>query len=195
MRLLFFWLFVSSCSLNQNRSLPKNSPLSEKIVRALARLKCPQPIEPHQIQGLNYLQLFPVVQWLVKKAIETREEMGDSLRAYSESQFAKERTTPQDVEAATAVRSASEYLGGVATHFQKKRELRSAHSRVPTRGRWTAETVGPQVDQTLIEYGHRYAGSSVPEAKDKEQEAKNKEAEVLLQLFLVVTSNNLWRSR
>ena len=52
-------------------------------------MKCPFRIEPHQIQGLDYIHIFPVVQWLVKRAIETRAEMGDLNRAFALSQFEK----------------------------------------------------------------------------------------------------------
>lgn len=34
-------------------------------------------------------------QWLVKRAIETREEMGDYVRAYSISQFQKSHSLPE----------------------------------------------------------------------------------------------------
>ena len=36
-----------------------------------------------------------ILQWLVKKAIETREEMGDFIRAFSISQFSKTHKTPE----------------------------------------------------------------------------------------------------
>lgn len=42
--------------------------LSEAIEFALKRMKCPYPLQAHQIQGLDYPAVFPVVQWLVKKA-------------------------------------------------------------------------------------------------------------------------------
>lgn len=35
------------------------------------------------------------VQWLVKRAMETRQEMGDYVRAYSISQFHKAHSMPQ----------------------------------------------------------------------------------------------------
>ena len=35
------------------------------------------------------------LQWLVKKAIETREELGDYIRQYSISQFDKSHHTPE----------------------------------------------------------------------------------------------------
>lgn len=38
---------------------------------------------------------FYAFQWLVKKAMETREEMGDYIRQYSISQFNKHYSMPQ----------------------------------------------------------------------------------------------------
>ena len=52
-------------------------------------MKCPHRIEPHQIQGLDFIHIYPVIQWLVKKAIETRAEMGDMNRNFALAQFAK----------------------------------------------------------------------------------------------------------
>ncbi|EJW76529.1 hypothetical protein WUBG_12563, partial [Wuchereria bancrofti] len=36
--------------------------LTEKVVEVLPQLKCPYTIEPYQIQGLDYIHIFPVVQ-------------------------------------------------------------------------------------------------------------------------------------
>ena len=38
------------------------SALTESIVAVLPRMKCPHRIEPHQIQGLDFIHIFPVVQ-------------------------------------------------------------------------------------------------------------------------------------
>ena len=38
------------------------SALTEKIVAVLPRMKCPHRIEPHQIQGMDFIHIFPVVQ-------------------------------------------------------------------------------------------------------------------------------------
>ena len=53
-------------------------------------MECPFKIEPHQIQGLDYINIFPVVKWLVKKAIETRQLEGDKVRAFAVNQYHKE---------------------------------------------------------------------------------------------------------
>lgn len=38
--------------------------LTEKIVAVLPKMKCPHRIEPHQIQGLDFIHIYPVVQVL-----------------------------------------------------------------------------------------------------------------------------------
>lgn len=50
----FFSLFVLFLILN--------SALTEKIVSVLPKMKCPHRLEPHQIQGLDFIHIFPVVQ-------------------------------------------------------------------------------------------------------------------------------------
>ena len=75
--------------------VPQCSALTEKIVAVLPRMRCPHRLEPHQIQGLDFIHIFPVIQWLVKLAIATREEMGDYIRAFSESQFSKDHKTSE----------------------------------------------------------------------------------------------------
>ena len=57
--------------------------LGESIERALRRMRCPCELQAHQIQGLDYPAIFPVVQWLVKKVIATREELGERLRSFA----------------------------------------------------------------------------------------------------------------
>ncbi|XP_030065815.1 coiled-coil domain-containing protein 93 isoform X2 [Microcaecilia unicolor] len=80
----------------ENSTIGQKIALTEKIVSVLPRMKCPHRLEPHQIQGLDFIHIFPVVQWLVKRAIETREEIGDYIRSYSVSQFQKTHSLPED---------------------------------------------------------------------------------------------------
>ncbi|CAG0887047.1 unnamed protein product [Cyprideis torosa] len=47
------------------------------------QMQCPHRIEPHQIQGMDLDKLFPVVQWLVKRAIERRKQMEDANRSFA----------------------------------------------------------------------------------------------------------------
>lgn len=61
-----------SCCLFYFHSIKLNliyRTLTEKIVAALPKMKCPYLIEPHQIQGLDFINIFPVIQWLVKRSV------------------------------------------------------------------------------------------------------------------------------
>ena len=64
--------------------------LTERIVLVLSRMKCQHAIEPHQIQGGDFIHIFPVVQWLVKRVFERRAEIGDVNRAYALNQYGKQ---------------------------------------------------------------------------------------------------------
>ncbi|GMT14421.1 hypothetical protein PFISCL1PPCAC_5718 [Pristionchus fissidentatus] len=66
----------------ENSSIGQKIALTEKIVEVLPLIKCPHSIEPHQIQGFDFIHVFPVIQWLVKRACEASEEHGDDLKMY-----------------------------------------------------------------------------------------------------------------
>lgn len=51
--------------------------LSEKVVAALKQMECPMMLAPQQIQGLDYAKIYPVIQWLVKKLMESRDNRGE----------------------------------------------------------------------------------------------------------------------
>jgi hypothetical protein len=53
-------------------------------------MKCPHTIEPHQIQGEDFIHIFPIVQWLVKRVFDRRTEIGDFNRAYTLNQYDKQ---------------------------------------------------------------------------------------------------------
>uniref|UniRef100_A0A7N4P9A0 Coiled-coil domain-containing protein 93 n=1 Tax=Sarcophilus harrisii TaxID=9305 RepID=A0A7N4P9A0_SARHA len=46
----------------ENSTIGQKIALTEKIVSVLPRMKCPHRLEPHQIQGLDFIHIFPVVQ-------------------------------------------------------------------------------------------------------------------------------------
>lgn len=56
-----------------------NRKVGEAIEEALQRMACPHPLQAHQIQGLDYQAVLPVVQWLVKRVLATLEEFGDQV--------------------------------------------------------------------------------------------------------------------
>ena len=63
--------------------------LTEKIVKILATMKCPYTIEPHQIQGLDFINIYPLILWLIKYSSEFREAKEDELRKFAVMQYDK----------------------------------------------------------------------------------------------------------
>jgi len=75
------------------------SALTEKIVIILPKMGCPHGIEPHQIQGLDFIHIFPVIQWLVKQSVEVREERREFWRYSALQEFRRNALPPMQTEA------------------------------------------------------------------------------------------------
>ena len=155
----------------ENATIGQRIALTEKIVAVLPIMKCPHHIEPHQIQGLDFIHIFPVVQWLVKKAIETREEMGDYIRAYSISQFDKRYTMPEDVEFKEKKNTAVEVIGTVKRSYVPKRKFKR-HDSSQLRDEES------RVQSTLLEYGKK---SGVVGDRDRDESSAEKHEKSNLQ--------------
>ncbi|XP_033127925.1 coiled-coil domain-containing protein 93-like [Anneissia japonica] len=154
----------------ENSTIGQKIALTEKIVAVLPRMKCPHRLEPHQIQGLDFIHIFPVVQWLVKRAIETREEMGDQIRSFSVSQFNKIHKTPEDVEFADSKEKAMVTVLSMGDVYKPQRRYRRSNLK-----RLNDEEL--RVQSTLLEYGRRYGvGRSVKSESEKEKEAIKQKA-------------------
>uniref|UniRef100_A0A8D8Q915 Coiled-coil domain-containing protein 93 n=1 Tax=Cacopsylla melanoneura TaxID=428564 RepID=A0A8D8Q915_9HEMI len=86
---------IDSCNVDidaellfqEDLSIGQKISLTEKIVVVLPEMKCPHFIEPHQIQGLDFIHIFPVIQWLVKRAMESREERQEYLCSLAVNKF------------------------------------------------------------------------------------------------------------
>ncbi|GAM22979.1 hypothetical protein SAMD00019534_061540 [Acytostelium subglobosum LB1] len=125
----------------ENSNIGQRIALSEELIKALNRMKCPFPLQAQQIQGLNYINLFPIIRWLIAKVIETREETGDLLRMYSQTMFNKDHQAPHDVETSENLAHSCTFVDTVEDRYKPQRKFRRGQSAHPT----------PQ--QTLLEYG------------------------------------------
>ncbi|XP_071072583.1 coiled-coil domain-containing protein 93 isoform X2 [Dasypus novemcinctus] len=163
---------ITTCSFDvdvdllfqENSTIGQKIALSEKIVSVLPRMKCPHQLEPHQIQGMDFIHIFPVVQWLVKRAIETKEEMGDYIRSYSISQFQKTYSLPEDDDFVKrkekAIRTVVD-ISDVYKPLRKYKRQQGAEELLDEESR---------VHATLLEYGRRYGfsrQSQTEKAEDK----------------------------
>ncbi|KAG5833594.1 hypothetical protein ANANG_G00277550 [Anguilla anguilla] len=153
----------------ENSTIGQKIALTEKIVSVLPKMKCPHCLEPHQIQGLDFIHIFPVVQWLVKRAIETREEMGDYIRSYAVAQFQKTHSTPEDDEFTQRKEKAIKTVVDVCDVYKPERK----YKRQADAGELTDEE--SRVHSTLLEYGRRY-GFSKQSKQDKVEDRKLSQA-------------------
>ena len=149
----------------ENSTIGQKIALTEKIVAVLPRMKCPHRIEPHQIQGLDFIHIFPVIQWLVKQAMETREEQGDRIRAYSISQFHRNHEMPQDVERKDKLDACISAVRTFRKTYAAKRQYKKPESM------HTADEQ-TQVHSTLLEYGHKYTFRNSTDENIKKTESE-----------------------
>ncbi|XP_055254907.1 coiled-coil domain-containing protein 93 isoform X1 [Moschus berezovskii] len=131
----------------ENSTIGQKIALSEKIVSVLPRMKCPHQLEPHQIQGMDFIHIFPVVQWLVKRAIETKEEMGDYIRSYSISQFQKTYSLPEDDDFIKRKEKAIRTVADLSDAYKPRRKYK--------RQQGAEELLDEEsrIHATLLEYG------------------------------------------
>ncbi|KPJ14293.1 Coiled-coil domain-containing protein 93 [Papilio machaon] len=85
-----------SLLFEENLTIGKKIALTEKIVKILPTMKCPYIIEPHQIQGLDFINIYPLIQWLIKYSSEFREVKEDELRKFAVMQYDKDHIFESD---------------------------------------------------------------------------------------------------
>eukprot|EP00730_Choanoeca_flexa_P013648 TRINITY_DN5556_c0_g2_i1.p1 TRINITY_DN5556_c0_g2~~TRINITY_DN5556_c0_g2_i1.p1 ORF type:complete len:613 (+),score=207.05 TRINITY_DN5556_c0_g2_i1:119-1957(+) len=146
----------------ENSTIGQKIALTEKIVAVLPRMKCPHRIEPHQIQGLDFVHIYPVVQWLVKKAFETREERARIIRDRAIFAFKQHDESPEMAETEAELPKAITATRSILEQYGPKRAYKA-----PTSAR-DEET---RVQTTLLEYGKRYGLRRKAAPKDDKQAA------------------------
>ncbi|XP_075978632.1 coiled-coil domain-containing protein 93 [Anticarsia gemmatalis] len=85
-----------SLLFEENLTIGKKIALTEKIVKVLPSMKCPYTIEPHQIQGLDFINIYPLILWLIKYSSEFREAKEDELRKFAVMQYDKSHIFESD---------------------------------------------------------------------------------------------------
>jgi CCDC93, coiled-coil domain len=108
---------------------------------------CPHTIEPHQIQGNDFINIFPVIQWLVKKSVENRSERADKLKRFAVGQFHNEFTLESDRQQKEKNLKVLANVQKVQDTFAPKRQFKR-------------KDAGPDDEKTrvritLLEYGNR----------------------------------------
>ncbi|EAT40714.1 AAEL007572-PA [Aedes aegypti] len=132
---------------HENLTIGQKISLTEKIVVVLPKMKCPFQLEPHQIQGLDFINIYPVVEWLVKRSAENRSEKAEKLKKLAASQFQNHFTLQSDREAKQVHSKQLENLRTVEDRYIPKRQFRRTEKG--------PDDVMSRVRITLMEYGTR----------------------------------------
>ncbi|XP_058448225.1 coiled-coil domain-containing protein 93 isoform X2 [Malaya genurostris] len=130
---------------HENLTIGQKIALTEKIVVVLPKMKCPNQLEPHQIQGLDFINIFPVVEWLVKRSAENRSEKAGRLKKLAISQFQNHFDLQSDRETKQV-------------HARQLHNLKTIEDKYIPKRQFKRKEKGPddvmsRVRITLMEYG------------------------------------------
>ncbi|XP_034652051.1 coiled-coil domain-containing protein 93 [Drosophila subobscura] len=130
---------------HESLSIGQKIALVEKIVAVLIDMKCPHTLEPHQVQGLEFLAIHPVIQWLVKTSVENRAVRGQRLKRFAIGEFHNHYQYKSDRDNLTKIRLASANIKNIQelySPFRMYKRQEAADDDEVTR-----------VRLTLLEYG------------------------------------------
>jgi len=133
----------------ENSTIGERVRLSEQIVKALVKMKCPFPVQPQQIQGLDYPSLFPTTKWLVSRVYETRAETSNRMRHQAEFRFDQN----VGVVASENHEKSDLYVGRVLSANTPVRKFKKQSGA-------KIDTLMASAEATLLEFGERFYNAS-----------------------------------
>lgn len=135
----------------ENATLGQKLALTERIVVVLSRMKCPHALEPHQIQGGDFIHIYPVVQWLVKRVFERRADIGDFNRAYALNQYEKYF---HEHDSNSQPNIFKQNIQTIRMHCRPTRRYRCLDKK--TKRSTTANERRQRIQLTLLEFGQNH---------------------------------------
>lgn len=148
----------------EDLNLGQKIQLSENIIKVLRSMRCPSPLQANQIQGSDFVAIYPVIQWLVKLVLENRAATGDSIRAVSESIFGRlYRPVVRSIASSSSAAPKDDTITTPKRQFRRPASL------------WRKNLSDDAMVATcLMEYGERVAGvARVDEGDEDGEEGKS----------------------
>uniref|UniRef100_A0A1B0AF18 Coiled-coil domain-containing protein 93 n=1 Tax=Glossina pallidipes TaxID=7398 RepID=A0A1B0AF18_GLOPL len=174
---------------HENLTIGQKIALVEKIVAVLSQMKCPYHIEPHQIQGLEFLSIHPVIQWLVKKSVENREERNLRLKKFAVGQFHNHYQYKSDKKNLEKIRNASKHIKRIQQIYNPIRHYQCKD--------FTNEDEKTRVQMTLLEYDGTVANHISEENSENDANIPSSQelnCEKLLKNFILINEEDRNRS-
>lgn len=148
---------------SENSSIGQKIALTERIVIILPQMKCPFTLEPHQIQGLDFVNIFPVIQWLVKESVKLRSEKAERLKAFAVDQFHNHFETTSSERERIERENAMKMVRKVEDFYAAKRQYKRKQNVDP-------DDEYSRVRLTLLEYGIKTITSYITKKNQKSNE-------------------------
>lgn len=131
----------------ENDNIGRRIRLGEAIERALTKTACPSALQAHQVHGLDYDAIFPVLKWLIKQAYEWRVASGALTRRVSLHTADASMSVPRDVPALERRQAAQRCTRRLDRRYGPRRVLRRKH------GAESAQSAHEHARRVLIEFG------------------------------------------
>lgn len=142
--------------------------LVERVVAILPKMKCPFALEPHQIQGLDFLNIYPVIQWLVKESVNLRNEKAEKLKIFAVGQFHNHFTLNSSEKARIERIEVLKLVKKIEDFYAVKRQFKRKQNAEP-------EDEKSRVRLTLLEYGIKSIARSIVKTGDSRMGSIDKE--------------------
>lgn len=122
-------------------------------------MKCPFALEPHQIQGLDFINIFPVIQWLVKESVNLRNEKAVRMKTFAVGQFHNNFKLSSSEDNRAARIEVLKIVRKIEDMYAATRQFRRKQNYEP-------EDEISRVRLTLLEYGVRNVSRSLAKADE-----------------------------
>lgn len=152
-------------SLDDQANLGEKIKLAEVICKVLGRMKCPSPLMAHQIQGLDFPSVLPVMHWLLRKVGEVRGENEAATRKYSEVIFDSDYVLPEDAERLRYKQEVDAYVVRVREHYKPRRKMKRAQESSDT-------SEDARVRGVMMEYGANINELMVQKLEEEAEDAE-----------------------
>lgn len=133
-------------------------------------MKCPFALEPHQIQGLDFINIFPVIQWLVSESVKLRNEKAERLKLFAISQY-NNHCHSKSVEEERHKKECLQVL------IKKIEDVYAAKRKYKRKQNLEPEDEYSRVRLTLLEYGIKTLSRGLISMSGKSQDEANKDVE------------------
>lgn len=132
-------------------------------------MKCPFALEPHQIQGLDFISIYPVVQWLVKESVNLRNEKAERLKLFAVGQFHNHFSMSSSTKNRVDRNKVLKEVKKIEDLYAIKRQFKRKHNVEP-------DDEKSRVRLTLLEYGIKNISRSLTKASDSKAQSFDKES-------------------